>query len=124
MLKVKVIQAIPSPLQINMECGAGELHALVGPSGSGKTSVLRTIAGLSHPHSGRIECDNELWFEGDELHGAIKTLAPSARCGSAGPPRAASAGCAPSRARGWRRRVAGPGRHRPAHPRGRGQGSL
>ena len=82
MLKVKVIQAIPSPLQINMECGAGELHALVGPSGSGKTSVLRTIAGLSHPHSGRIECDNELWFEGDELHGAIKTLAPSARsCG-------------------------------------------
>ena len=49
MLKVKVIQATPSPLQINMECGPGELHALVGPSGSGKTSVLRTIAGLSHP---------------------------------------------------------------------------
>ncbi|MBU3622425.1 ABC transporter ATP-binding protein [Polynucleobacter sp. AP-Latsch-80-C2] len=82
MLKVKVIQATPSPLQINMECGPGELHALVGPSGSGKTSVLRTIAGLSHPHSGRIECDKELWFEGDELHGATKTLAPSARsCG-------------------------------------------
>ena len=34
MLKIKVSQTLPSPLQINIECAAGELHALVGPSGS------------------------------------------------------------------------------------------
>jgi molybdate transport system ATP-binding protein len=82
MLKVKATQITPNPLQIDLECGPGELHALVGPSGSGKTSVLRTIAGLSKPHSGRIECDQEIWFESDENHGAIQNLPPTARsCG-------------------------------------------
>jgi molybdate transport system ATP-binding protein len=37
--------------------------ALVGPSGAGKTSVLRVIAGLAHPSAGRIELDNETWFD-------------------------------------------------------------
>jgi molybdate transport system ATP-binding protein len=82
MLKVRVAQSNPSPLQINLECGAGELHALVGPSGSGKTTVLRTIAGLNQPHSGRIECDEEIWFTADELNTKKTILPPSARsCG-------------------------------------------
>ena len=82
MLKVKVIQAIPSPLQINMECGAGELHALVGPSGSGKTTALRTIAGLNHAESGKIECDGQLWFEANEVNGITTVLEPAERsCG-------------------------------------------
>jgi molybdate transport system ATP-binding protein len=82
MLKVKATQITPNPLQIDLECGPGELHALVGPSGSGKTSVLRTIAGLSNPHSGRIECDQEIWFESDQSQGATKNLPPTARsCG-------------------------------------------
>ncbi len=50
MLKVKISQNNPSPLQISLECAPGDLHALVGPSGSGKTTALRTIAGLNlHP---------------------------------------------------------------------------
>lgn len=38
--------------------------ALVGPSGAGKTTVLRAIAGLVRPASGRIASDGEVWFDG------------------------------------------------------------
>ena len=41
-----------------------ETVALVGPSGAGKTTVLRAVAGLLRPASGRIECDGEVWFDG------------------------------------------------------------
>ena len=61
MLKIKLSQSIPNPLQLNIECMPGELHALVGPSGSGKTTALRTIAGLNHAESGKIECDGEFY---------------------------------------------------------------
>jgi len=82
MLKIKIAQDLPMPLQVSLECLPGELHALVGPSGSGKTSVLRTIAGLRNPSAGRIECDDELWFEGDELRGVGVALSPAKRsCG-------------------------------------------
>jgi molybdate transport system ATP-binding protein len=37
--------------------------ALVGPSGAGKTTVLRAIAGLVRPASGRIVCGDEVWFD-------------------------------------------------------------
>ena len=37
--------------------------ALVGPSGAGKTSVLRAIAGLIKPASGRIALDDEVWYD-------------------------------------------------------------
>jgi molybdate transport system ATP-binding protein len=36
--------------------------ALVGPSGSGKSTLLRVIAGLDHPHYGRIGYGDEVWF--------------------------------------------------------------
>jgi molybdate transport system ATP-binding protein len=82
MLKVKISQLSPSPLQISLECAPGELHALVGPSGSGKTTVLRTIAGLNKPASGKIECNGDVWFEADDLGGKVSQLAPAERsCG-------------------------------------------
>lgn len=82
MLKIKVSQTLPNPLQINIECAPGELHALVGPSGSGKTSVLRTIAGLSNASFGKIECSNQVWFEANDLQGTTKSLSPAERsCG-------------------------------------------
>jgi molybdate transport system ATP-binding protein len=37
--------------------------ALVGPSGAGKTTVLRAIAGLVRPASGRIASGGEVWFD-------------------------------------------------------------
>jgi len=37
--------------------------ALVGPSGAGKTSVLRSIAGLARPATGRIALGADVWFD-------------------------------------------------------------
>jgi molybdate transport system ATP-binding protein len=37
--------------------------ALVGPSGAGKTSVLRAVAGLTKPPSGRIALDADVWLD-------------------------------------------------------------
>ena len=82
MLKVRLSQSEPMPIQINLECVPGELHALVGPSGSGKTTILRTIAGLRNASSGLIECDSQLWFEGDEINGISNSLKAAERsCG-------------------------------------------
>ncbi len=82
MLKLKISQSLPNPLQITLECESGQLHALVGPSGSGKTSTLRTIAGLNQAKSGKIECDGNIWFEANEVSGVIQNLPPAKRsCG-------------------------------------------
>ncbi len=82
MLKVRLSQVNPNPLQLNIECIPGELHALVGPSGSGKTTALRTIAGLNDADSGKIECDGKLWFEANEVNGITTSLSPANRsCG-------------------------------------------
>jgi branched-chain amino acid transport system ATP-binding protein len=43
--------------RISLEVGRGEIVGLIGPNGAGKSSVLRAIAGLVRPASGRIELD-------------------------------------------------------------------
>jgi molybdate transport system ATP-binding protein len=48
-------------LELTLE--AGGTVALVGPSGAGKTSVLRVVAGLARPRSGRVALDDEVWFD-------------------------------------------------------------
>ncbi|OYX56248.1 MAG: hypothetical protein B7Y93_04035 [Micrococcales bacterium 32-70-13] len=42
---------------VSLSVDAGECLAILGPSGSGKSSVLRAIAGLDAPTSGRILVD-------------------------------------------------------------------
>jgi molybdate transport system ATP-binding protein len=48
-------------LELSLEVGA--TVALVGPSGSGKTTVLRAVAGLLRPASGRIAVDDDVFFD-------------------------------------------------------------
>jgi molybdenum ABC transporter ATP-binding protein len=51
-------------LRLALDVGR-ETVALVGPSGAGKSTVLRAIAGLIRPGSGRIELDGERLFDAD-----------------------------------------------------------
>ncbi|OYY54479.1 MAG: ABC transporter, partial [Polynucleobacter sp. 24-46-87] len=82
MLKVKLSQISPMPIQVRLECAPGELHALVGPSGSGKTTVLRMIAGLREAQQGLIECDGVTWFKSEGSQGSKVSLTPAHRsCG-------------------------------------------
>jgi molybdate transport system ATP-binding protein len=39
--------------------------ALVGPSGAGKSTILRAIAGLVRPATGRIAVGDETWFDSE-----------------------------------------------------------
>lgn len=63
-LVVALRQTDPIPLDVEMYCARGEVLALVGPSGAGKSTILRAIAGLNRPRSGRIVCNGQAWFDG------------------------------------------------------------
>lgn len=41
--------------RLTFECADGEFLSVLGPSGCGKTTLLRVLAGLTQPDSGRIE---------------------------------------------------------------------
>lgn len=60
-LKVTLRQDAPIALDVDFDCAPGELLALVGPSGSGKSTILRSIAGLYRPASGRVAINGEVW---------------------------------------------------------------
>jgi molybdate transport system ATP-binding protein len=62
-LSVALQQAGPIPLDAAFTCRRGELLALIGPSGSGKTTILRCIAGLCHPATGRIVAGDDVWLD-------------------------------------------------------------
>jgi molybdate transport system ATP-binding protein len=57
---------------------ADETVVVLGRSGSGKSSLLRAVAGLERPHSGRIALDCEVWL--DTARG-VRLLAEQRRVG-------------------------------------------
>lgn len=62
-LQVRLDQNTPIPLQVALQCRAGQALALVGPSGSGKSTVLRSIAGLHGSAQGEVSCGGEVWLD-------------------------------------------------------------
>jgi molybdate transport system ATP-binding protein len=50
-------------LNVALDVPRGDCLALAGPSGAGKTTILRMLAGLATPDSGRIECGGEVWLD-------------------------------------------------------------
>ena len=44
---------------VSFEVGQGEIVALIGANGAGKSTILKTVSGLMHPRSGRIEFMNQ-----------------------------------------------------------------
>lgn len=62
-LSVDIGQSRPFPLQARFAVAPGEVMAVVGPSGGGKSTLLRCIAGLHQPATGRITCGDAVWFD-------------------------------------------------------------
>jgi branched-chain amino acid transport system ATP-binding protein len=44
---------------VSLEVGKGETVAIVGANGAGKTSLIRSIAGIERPRSGKLSFDNK-----------------------------------------------------------------
>jgi molybdate transport system ATP-binding protein len=53
-------------LQTTCHINKGELVGLYGPSGAGKSSILRMLAGLMKPESGKLTVEGETWFDSRE----------------------------------------------------------
>ena len=53
-------------LDIATPLKSGELTVLFGKSGAGKSTILKMIAGLMEPESGKIVIDGETWFDAEK----------------------------------------------------------
>ncbi len=65
-------------LDVSLTATAGAPLALVGRSGAGKTSMLRIVAGLLSPRSGRVDLAGTAWLDTDR---GIDLPAERRRCG-------------------------------------------
>ncbi len=64
----KKLKAVGGDMQLQVETTIerGQMLALYGKSGAGKTSILRMLAGLMTPDSGRIEVHGEVWLDSEK----------------------------------------------------------
>jgi len=63
-LHVDLARALRS-FRLELALDVEGVTALAGPSGAGKTTVLRAIAGLVRPDSGRIALGETVWFDAE-----------------------------------------------------------
>jgi iron(III) transport system ATP-binding protein len=56
---------VPAVLNSTLDVFPGEFVVLLGPSGCGKTTLLRCVAGLERPDSGRIEIGGQVVYSSD-----------------------------------------------------------
>jgi ABC-type sulfate/molybdate transport systems ATPase subunit len=57
------IRATLRTFDLELSLSVAGTVALVGPSGAGKSTVLRAVAGLFRPASGRIALGDDVWFD-------------------------------------------------------------
>ena len=55
----KSYPGLPVLHDVSLSTAAGEIVCLLGPSGCGKTTLLRIVAGLETPDTGRVTCDGQ-----------------------------------------------------------------
>ena len=60
----KRFEDLPVLSNLSLTLSRGEIVALIGPSGCGKTTLLRAVAGLEKPTSGRIAIGNRTVYDG------------------------------------------------------------
>ena len=51
--------------ELSLPLEGASLTVLFGPSGCGKSTILRALAGLDRPESGRIAAHDDVWFDAD-----------------------------------------------------------
>ncbi len=54
---VKRFGALVATDRVDLQVGAGEIHALIGPNGAGKTTLVAQLAGQLTPDEGRVSFD-------------------------------------------------------------------
>ena len=57
--------------EINLTMESGEFISLVGPSGCGKSTILRLVAGLIHPTTGKLTVDGKTITEPSPERGMV-----------------------------------------------------
>jgi ABC-type sugar transport system ATPase subunit len=55
----KSFPGVHALVKVTFECRAGEIHGLVGENGAGRSTLMRILAGVHRPDSGRIQIDGK-----------------------------------------------------------------
>ncbi|MDN5214001.1 ATP-binding cassette domain-containing protein [Fulvivirgaceae bacterium BMA12] len=71
MIDINLTKTLQGPdgkmmLAVEAHINQGDLVVIYGPSGAGKTSILRMLAGLLQPESGKIAVNNVCWFDSEK----------------------------------------------------------
>ena len=55
----RIVDSIPTIRDVSLRLESGTLNVLLGPTLSGKTSIMRLLAGLDKPSTGRVLVDGK-----------------------------------------------------------------
>ncbi len=71
MININLTKTLQGPdgkmmLEVEARINQGDLVVIYGVSGAGKTSILRMLAGLLKPESGKITVNNACWFDSEK----------------------------------------------------------